>query len=248
MRLQDRVALVTGAARGMGRAIALRLAREGAHLALCDLNAEGVHGVAREVRALGRECLARKADVARERDVQRLVADTIERLGRVDVLVNNAAVCRMVPIADITAGEWDRVLAVNLRSVFLFCREVFAHMRARKAGRIVNIGSAAAKLGGLAAGAHYSASKAGVLCLTKSLALQAAPYRINVNCVCPGPMQTEMTDAWGAEVNRKFAAGIPFKTYGQPEDVAAAVAFLASDEARYITGEILDVNGGLVMD
>lgn len=121
-------------------------------------------------------------------------------------------------------------------------------MKERRSGRIISIASAAAKIGGLAAGAHYAASKAGVICFTKSLALQVAPYHINVNAVCPGLTATEMTDAWGEETNRAFKETIPWKDYGKPEDVAETVAFLASDRARYITGEILDVNGGLVMD
>jgi len=121
-------------------------------------------------------------------------------------------------------------------------------MGTRGTGKIVSIASAAAKLGGLTAGAHYAASKAGVIALTKSLALAAAPHKVNVNAVCPGPTTTDMTDAWGTETNRAFAERIPWKEYGRPQDIAEAVAFLASDRARYITGEVLDVNGGLVMD
>ncbi len=166
----------------------------------------------------------------------------------VDVLVNNAGICPTTPVLDIRAAEWDRVLAVNLRGTFLMSREALRRMRTRAAGRIVSIASAAAKLGGLTAGAHYAASKAGVIALTKSLALAAAPSKVNVNAVCPGPTTTDMTDAWGTETNRAFAEKIPWKEYGKPQDVAEAVAFLASDRARYITGEVLDVNGGLVMD
>jgi 3-oxoacyl-[acyl-carrier protein] reductase len=168
--------------------------------------------------------------------------------GRVDILVNNAGICRMIPILDITVSEWDKILAVNLRGTFLMSREAFRIMKEQGSGKIVSIASAAAKIGGLAAGAHYSASKAGVICFTKSLALQAAPFHINVNAVCPGPMATEMTDAWGDKTNDAFKAKIPFGDYGVPQDVANAVAFLVSDKAKYITGEILDVNGGLVMD
>ena len=187
-------------------------------------------------------------DVSDEQQVKKAISSAIEKFGKIDVLVNCAAICKMIPILDIEVAEWDKILAVNLRSVFLFCKEVFPHMRERKYGKIINIGSAAGKIGGLAAGAHYSSSKAAVMCFTKSLALQAAAYKINVNCVCPGPTKTEMTDAWGDKTNKDFADKIPFKEYAQPEDIAQAILFLASDKAKYITGEILDVNGGLVMD
>jgi 3-oxoacyl-[acyl-carrier protein] reductase len=154
----------------------------------------------------------------------------------------------MIPILDIEVAEWDKIMAVNLRGVFLMCREAFKIMKEKRSGKIISIASAAAKTGGAAAGAHYSASKAGVICFTKSLAIQAAPFKINVNAVCPGPISTEITEAWGDETNRAFAQNIPWKEYGRPEDVANAICFLASNKARYITGEMLDVNGGLIMD
>ena len=140
------------------------------------------------------------------------------------------------------------VLNVNLKSVFMCSKEAFIIMKNKRYGKIISIASAAAKLGGIVAGAHYCASKGGIISFTKSLALQAAPYGINVNAVCPGPVNTDITFAWGEKVNKNFVAKIPFKRYGEPEDIAEAVAFLASDRAKYITGEILDVSGGLVMD
>ena len=249
--LEGRRAVVTGGARGIGRAICLVLAREGAEVVVTDLDLAGAEETAARVVAAGWAARAFRVDVSDEAAVERLYAGMAAAFGddgRVDILVNNAGICPTTPVLDIRAAEWDRVLAVNLRGTFLMSREAFRLMRKRRSGRIVSIASAAAKLGGLTAGAHYAASKAGVIAFTKSLALAGAPYRINVNAVCPGPIATDMTEAWGAETNRAFAEKIPWKEYGQPEDVAEAVAFLASDRARYITGEVLDVNGGLVMD
>jgi 3-oxoacyl-[acyl-carrier protein] reductase len=246
--LADRVALVTGGAQGIGRAICETLARDGASLIVADLNIESATATAESIDEQGGRATAVAVDVSDEDSVNALYEQVLDAGKRLDIVVNNAGICRMIPILDIEVEEWDRILAVNLRGTFLVSREAFRIMKERGSGRIISIASAAAKIGGLAAGAHYSASKAGVICFTKSLALQAAPYHVNVNAVCPGPMATEMTDAWGDETNKAFKAKIPWQDYGLPNDVAEAVAFLASDKARYITGEVLDVNGGLVMD
>ena len=248
MELEKKVAIITGAAGGIGTAITELFAKEGAVLVPVDLNEQRLQELAEKLKKEKVEVEYFAIDVSSEQQAKRVVNSTLEKFGKIDILVNGAAICKMIPILDIEADDWDRIMAVNLRSVFLFSKEVFRHMKERKYGKIISLASAAGKIGGLAAGAHYSASKAGVMCFTKSLALQAGTFKINVNCVCPGPTKTEMTDAWGEETNKDFAAKIPFKEYGQPEDIAQAILFLASDRSRYITGEILDVNGGLVMD
>ncbi len=246
--LEGKVVIVTGAGGGIGSAIGSLFAREGATLALVDIRKEGIDELAAALRGKGAIVMTAAIDVSSEEQVVGLVRSVIDRYGTLDVLVNNAAVSRETPILDIPVDEWDRILAVNLRSVFLVSREAFRWMKTRRTGKIISMGSAAGKIGGLVAGAHYAASKAGVMCFTKSLALQAAPYGITVNAVCPGPTRTPLTDAWGDKANAEFAAKIPMKRYGEPEEIAEAVLFLASEKARYITGEILDVNGGLVMD
>ena len=248
MELKNKVIIVTGAGRGIGRAICLTLAKKGADIAVADIQTEDANKTVDIIKGLGRKAIFVKTDVSDEMSVKKLYKKVLDDFGTLDILVNNAGICRMIPILDIEVNEWDSIMAVNLRGTFLMSREAFRIMKENRHGKIINIASAAAKIGGLAAGAHYSASKAGVICFTKSLALQAAPYRINVNAVCPGPTATELTDAWGDETNQAFKEKIPFKDYGRPDDIAEAVAFLASDRASYITGEILDVNGGLVMD
>lgn len=246
--LDGKLAIVTGGAQGIGKVVCLTLAREGADLAIGDMNLEGARQTVAEVRQLGRKAMAFQLDVADEKSVKSFYDSVLAEFGKVDILVNCAAICSLSPILDLDVAEWDRVLAVNLRGAFLMSREAFRLMKDHRQGKIIGLASAAAKLGGVAVGAHYASSKAGVICLMKSLALQAAPYHIHVNVVCPGPIKSALTDAWGDEINTNFKARIPWKDYGEPQDVADAVAFLVSDRARYITGEILDVNGGLVMD
>jgi len=244
--LKDRVAIVTGGSRGIGRAICQVLGRDGASVVIADIDVDGAKVSASMMD--GRPTLAVAADVSSEQSVRQLYSQVRDSFGRVDILVNNAGIFKMTPILEIELDEWERIMAINLRGTFLMSREAFRIMKEQQSGNIVSIASAAGKIGGLVAGAHYSASKAGVICFTKSLALQAAAYNIRVNAVCPGPTKTGLTADWGEEMNRAVAEEIPLKGYAQPEDVAEAVAFLLSDRARYITGEILDVNGGLVMD
>jgi len=248
MDLEGRIIIVTGAAGDIGRTVSRAFSREGATVALVDLNKAGLNSVGSELEKAGTTVRLFDIDVSQEDQVQQVIEAVEDEFGRIDVLVNNAGICKMIAIPDITVEAWDQMMAVNLRSVFLFCREIFPIMKAQQYGKIVNLGSAAAKLGGLAAGAHYSASKAGVICLTKSMALQMAPYHVNVNAICPSPVKSNMTDEWGEKAIAEFTAKIPFKKFAEPQDIAEAICFLASDKSKYITGEVLDINGGLLMD
>ena len=248
MQLQNRIALITGAAGGIGRAIALRLAGEGASIVVCDLDLEGAGSVAGEVERAGGRAWAHRLDAADEPEVRAFFEAFRREHGGLDILVNNAGICRNVLIEDIDGQEWDRYLQVNLKSVFLCSKEAFRIMKERKYGKIISLASAAGKIGGVVAVAHYAAAKAGVICFTKSLALQAAPYGINVNAIAPGPIATSMTEAWGQELTEAFLEKLPLPRYGAPEEVAVGALLLASDRAGFITGEVIDINGGLLMD
>jgi len=245
--LTGRVALVTGAARGIGRAIALALARDGADVAVADTDLGGAQETVGLVKR--RRALAVTADVSYEDCVTSLYSTILAEFGRLDILVNNAGIFKMTDPLQVTAAEWDSVMAVNARGTFLMCREALRHMMPSGRGTIINVASTAGKSGGsVMAGVHYAASKAVVICLTKSLATYAAPSHIRVNAVAPGPTVTEMTAAWGEDTNARIAGQIPLGRYGDPREIAEVVAFLASDRAGFITGEIVDVNGGLIMD
>lgn len=248
MILKSRVALITGASGGIGRAISLRFAEEGAAVVLCDLDPKGAEKVLSEIKALKGNGMVIQADVSEEKDVKTMFRTITGSYNTLDILINNAGVCRNVSIPDIDHDEWDAFMKINLKSVFLCSKEAFNIMKEQKYGKIINMGSMAAKIGGLVVGAHYSASKAGVLCFTKSLAQLSAPYNINVNAIAPGPVLTRMTEAWGEELNKMFRDRIPFKRYAKPVDVAETALFLASDRSNYITGETIDVNGGMFMD
>lgn len=245
MRMQGKVALITGGGRGLGKAICLTLAREGADISIGDMDAAEAEAVAGLIRRTGRRALAVKVDVSRAEEVKTLVARTIATFGTIDVLVNNAGIFDKGPVAEMTEASWDKVLDVNLKGTFLCSREVLPVLKQNRSGKIVSIASLAGQAGGLLAGSNYAASKAGVICLTKSLAKELGPFGINVNCIAPGIIATEMTRAFPREDLKKT---IPLRAIGEPQDVADAVLFLASEESKYITGETLNVNGGILMN
>lgn len=248
MRLKEKTAIVTGAGAGLGRCMATELAREGAHVAVWDVNREPAEGTARAVRDLERRALVLTADVADGDAVAEAVDRVLKEWGRIDILINNAGICMAAPIEAISEEDWDRVLNVNLKGTFLCSRAVMPVMKRQGAGKIINMGSISGKVGGIAAGAHYSASKAGVICFTKSLARELAPFGVNVNGIAPGVIETDMTRGLSGGDWEQYLSGIPLGRIGRTEDVARTAVFLASDDAGYLTGEIIDVNGGQFMD
>jgi 3-oxoacyl-[acyl-carrier protein] reductase len=243
--LIGRVAFVTGAARGIGLAIAEALARRGAGTALVDID---ITKLMSAVQANGEWALAIKADVSRPDEVQRAIRQTVEHFGGINILVNNAGICPMSDFADITEAEWDRVLAINLKGAFLCCQAALPYLRkSGQQGRIVNIASVAGQMGGVAVGAHYAASKAGLIGLGKSLARLLAVDGVTVNCLAPGTAATDLIADWSEETQGRLKAQIPLGRFAQPEEIAEAVCFLASDRAGFITGATLDMNGGLYL-
>jgi 3-oxoacyl-[acyl-carrier protein] reductase len=253
-RLNGRVALVTGCGQGIGRAIALRFAAERASVVCNDVVADRAETIAGKVQGCGGTALAVAGDVSNREHVDALIQSAVDRFHALDILVNNAGIYRLTPAglgpveAD-TEESWDRVLAVNLKGVFLMSRAALAVMKQRSYGRIVNLGSLAGKTGGVVSTASYSVSKAGVICLTKCLAREGASFGITANAIAPGQIDTDMTAQVLQRRSRsELERAIPLGRLGTPDDIAAAAAFLASEDAQYITGEVLDVNGGIDMD
>lgn len=247
VRFKNKVAVVTGGAQGIGRAIALGLAREGARLVVADLQGEKAKAVAEEARALGVDAISVPTDVSQEAAVKNLGAQTLNRFGRVDILVNDAGIFPHSAVADMTEEEWDRVIDVNLGGNFLCCRAFIPSMRAQKSGRVIGIASGIAHLGALG-GAHYAASKAGIVGFIKGLAREVGPDGITANAICPSIIDTALPRAHQSEA--ELMARLTRNPLGhvmQPEDLVGAVLFLASDAAAYITGQAVNVNCGTVM-
>ncbi len=248
MRLRERRAIVTGAGRGIGRAIALRLASEGAAVLASDVDARAAKATAEEIRGRGLHAVGAAADVSDWDAVVRMVETARCELGGLEILVNNAGIIRRGSLESMSLDDWHRVIAVNLTGAFYCCKAAAPLLREAGWGRIINITSIAGKMGDIASAPGYGPSKAGVIALTKSLARELAPAGITVNAVAPHAVETEMSAEWPAEKRAAILAGIPLGRLGSVDEVAAAVAFLASNEAGFITGETLDVNGGTWMD
>lgn len=243
MELTGTVALVTGGGRGIGKAISLALAKEGCHVVVGDVDLALAEEVAREIGELRGQGLPVQCDVSNKREVSEMIRATLAKFQRLDILVNNAGTIWVGKTEDMPEEEWDRVLDINLKGVFLCSQAAIGPMKKRRRGRIINIASSAGKMGGVIAGINYSVSKAGVILFTISLAKELAPHGINVNAVAPGFVDTALIEAFPKSIVEK----IPLGRVGRPEEIASAVVFLAKD-GDYVTGEIIDVNGGMFMD
>ncbi|MDR1535279.1 MAG: SDR family oxidoreductase [Planctomycetota bacterium] len=245
MGLDNRVALVTGAAKGIGFAIAERLARDGARVTLADVNAELAGISAEKLVKGGFEAYGVGADVSRLPEVKDMIGRTVDRFGQLDIVVNNAGILRSTRLEEIAPEEWDLVLAVNLRSVFLVSQQAIPHLKKSAAPRIINMSSNSGRMGGFESSVSYAASKGGVIALTYALAGQLAKFKITVNAICPGTTDTDILKDYTPEARERLRQRIPLGRLGVPADIAAAASYLAASESGFVTGLMLDINGGM---
>lgn len=245
--IKDRVAVVTGATRGIGRVIAIKLAEAGAKVAVLGRDEKKANNVKAEIEKLGGKAEVFLGDISDDKECKRIADEVNASLGQLDILVNCAGALTSTKVDDISRDEWDKILGVNLTGTFFMIQSALPYLRKSKAGRIINISSNAGRMGGYANSQSYTASKGGVIAITKGIARQLAPDNITVNVVCPGTTKTEMSELYDEETTKRLIGRIPLGRLGKPEDTAAAVCFFASEEAGFITGAVLDVNGGMYM-
>jgi 3-oxoacyl-[acyl-carrier protein] reductase len=245
---KKKVALITGGSRGIGKACAMELAKHGHNIAFTYFSSEKrAINTKKQIEKQGTEVIYIKVDISNNNQIKNMVDQVLKKFGQIDVLVNNAGISEIKKIEDINEKDWDLVLDTNLKGTFFCTQLVMDHMKKRKTGRIINMASQAGTTGGVFIGAHYSVSKGGVICLTKTFAKIGAQYGVLVNCVSPGLIETDMLDSFPDKSIKEFVKTIPLGRLGKPEEVAKTVAFLASDYAKYITGANIPVNGGMLM-
>jgi len=246
MQLKEKTAIITGAAQGIGKEIAFTLAREGANLAICDVNKEGITETQKEIESVGVKVLSFVVDVTDAKQVEDMVNKVLDNLGKVDILVNNAGITRDSLIMRMKEADWDAVLDVNLKGAFNCIKAVARPMVKEHSGKIVNIASIIGMMGNPGQ-ANYAASKAGIIGLTKTAAKELASRGINVNAIAPGFIKTTMTDKLTEEQKQKMFGAIPLAKFGETKDVANLVLFLVSEASSYITGEVIKIDGGMAM-
>jgi 3-oxoacyl-[acyl-carrier protein] reductase len=246
--MEKKVAIITGGVSGIGRAIADRLVKQGFTAVICDINKEKGEELEKNNSLVEGRYVFKYCNIAAEEDIKRVVSEVNKEYGGISVLVNNAGIIRRRKGEEIKVSDWDDVFRVNVRGSFLFCKYVSEIMKKQRSGRIINISSIAGKMGDITSAPGYGPSKAAMNGLTKTFAREMAPYNVTVNAVAPHAIETEMSAEWSEEKRQRIISEIPLKRLGQPSEVAAVVSFLISDEAGFITGEIIDVNGGLLMD